>query len=706
MLITPNYAELNARLHDVRPDYGTSGQRWAATVDRLANWIGACSILDYGCGKQTLAAALPQRKITGYDPALPGLDIAPSPADLVVCTDVLEHVEPECIEEVLDDLCRITSKLAFVTVATRPAVKTLADGRNAHLTVQPLSWWRSRFESRFDILQVRELKGSEFALVLVALHADMDGLGPLDGLLPADASPSQPPTAPPANMEILHREHRLIFQTPNQMTRWRVQTLLEKEPHTIHWLERIPLNSVLLDVGANVGMYSIFAGVTRKARVFAFEPESQNFALLNQNIAANALSGRAVAYPLALSDQTALAPLYLSSVSAGGSCHSFGAEVGFDLRPRSHAFAQGSFATTIDQLVATGAIPCPAFIKIDVDGLEHKVIRGARQTLADPRVQEILIELNTHLQEHLDVIDILKEHGFEYDPAQSASSLRKSGAFEGVGEFIFRRKERADAAQKMNHVFSIHPPRNEEGWKVLQHMIGRIADAELVADPFPYLVLDKVFPEDYYAQMLENFPALEHMRPLSESGRVARGLYEQRHALLFQDGEFERLTNRQAGFWKGLADWLYSDPFANAVIAKFHQALQPRMSAILKSEDRIRARGDALLVEDHTQYAIGPHTDAPHRLVTFLFYLPEDDSMRDLGTSIYKPRNSEFTCWGGPHHPFDQFERTTTVEFLPNRLLAFPKTDRSFHGVEPIEREQVRRRLLINNVRLMSQTTR
>jgi hypothetical protein len=80
--------------------------------------------------------------------------------------------------------------------------------------------------------------------------------------------------------------------------------------------------------------------------------------------------------------------------------------------------------------------------------------------------------------------------------------------------------------------------------------------------------------------------------------------------------------------------------------------------------------------------------------------------MRDLGTSIYKPRNSEFTCWGGPHHPFDQFERTTTVEFLPNRLLAFPKTDRSFHGVEPIEREQVRRRLLINNVRLMSQTTR
>jgi hypothetical protein len=379
--------------------------------------------------------------------------------------------------------------------------------------------------------------------------------------------------------------------------------------------------------------------------------------------------------------------------------------VGFDLKPRVHAFAQGSFATTIDQLVSTGAIPCPAFIKIDVDGLEHKVIRGATKTLADPRVLELLVKLNTHLQEHLDVIDIMKGHGFEYDSIQSASSLRKSGAFEGVGDYTFRRKERADATFKMDHVFSIRPPRDGEGWRVLEHLIGRVTDAELVTDPFPYLVLDKVFPDDYYAQMLENFPSPEQMRPLSESGRVARGLYEQRHALLFQSDEFERLTDRQTGFWTGLADWMYSDPFANAFVTKFHHALQPRMSAILKSEGHIRAKGDALLVEDHTRYAIGPHTDAPHRLVTFLFYLPEDDSMRDLGTSIYRPRDGEFTCWGGPHHPFNKFERTATVEFLPNRLLAFPKTARSFHGVEPIEREQIRRRLLINNVRLVGKAT-
>jgi hypothetical protein len=166
--ISPRYAVLNQQLHELTPYYGTSGHLWANKVQELADIVKAKEVLDYGCGKQTLANALSGADllIRGYDPALPGLMKRPSPCDVVVCTDVLEHVEPAFIDSVLDDLARCTQKIAFVTVATRPAVKTLSDGRNAHLTVKPFSWWKKGFEDRFEIIEVCELDGHEFSLVL------------------------------------------------------------------------------------------------------------------------------------------------------------------------------------------------------------------------------------------------------------------------------------------------------------------------------------------------------------------------------------------------------------------------------------------------------------------------------------------------------------------------------------------------------------
>jgi hypothetical protein len=172
MLITPAYVRLNSQLHDDRPSYGTSGKKWSNVVAALARELAIIDVLDYGCGKQTLAACLPDLNVIGYDPAIPGLQMSPLPANLVVCTDVLEHVEPECLNNVLEDLCRVAMHAAFVTVATRPARKTLADGRNAHLIVQSLDWWRDKFNERFDIVAVHVVEGSEFALLLRALHAD------------------------------------------------------------------------------------------------------------------------------------------------------------------------------------------------------------------------------------------------------------------------------------------------------------------------------------------------------------------------------------------------------------------------------------------------------------------------------------------------------------------------------------------------------
>lgn len=123
------------------------------------------SLLDYGCGKQSLKFSLPELNVIGYDPAIEGLDTAPEPSELVVCTDVLEHIEPELIDDVLNDISRLTIRNAFLVISTRPANKTLPDGRNAHLIQKPISWWAEKLEKRFRINIIQNFS-SEF-MVLV-----------------------------------------------------------------------------------------------------------------------------------------------------------------------------------------------------------------------------------------------------------------------------------------------------------------------------------------------------------------------------------------------------------------------------------------------------------------------------------------------------------------------------------------------------------
>jgi hypothetical protein len=389
----------------------------------------------------------------------------------------------------------------------------------------------------------------------------------------------------------------------------------------------------------------------------------------------------------------------------GDSCNSLGAEVGFDLQQRSSGFVQGAYSVSIDQLVDAGSLPVPEFIKLDVDGFEHKVLRGAAKTLANPKVREILVELNTHLDEHRSVVEWLRSLGFDYDEKQARGALRTSGPFEGVGEFIFRRGTKPASINSLSRKFTIETAPTARGRRILEHVFERVASAPIVEDPFPYAVIDGIFPDDYYAEMLAHFPQPDSLRPIGETGRVGRDDYRERNVVLFTDEEFERMSAQQQAFWREFAGWMYSDLFLNLFVLKFQRALEPRLNNILADSPVLRARGDALLVNDQTNYAIGPHTDVPQRLVTFLFYLPKDNSMRELGTSVYRPKDANFVCWGGLHHSHEQFELVRTVEFLPNRLLTFPKTERSFHGVEQIFRENVNRPLLINNIRLLNLVT-
>lgn len=149
-LISAEYRELNVRLHQENPMYGIGGARHAKTVLNLCQSLNTHSVLDYGAGKMQLARELPFA-IWNYDPAIPEISASPRPADLVVCTDVLEHIEPEKLGWVLKDIARCTQKLAFFVIHTGPSSKTLADGRNTHLIQKGKNWWHKILKKYFTV---------------------------------------------------------------------------------------------------------------------------------------------------------------------------------------------------------------------------------------------------------------------------------------------------------------------------------------------------------------------------------------------------------------------------------------------------------------------------------------------------------------------------------------------------------------------------
>jgi 2-polyprenyl-3-methyl-5-hydroxy-6-metoxy-1,4-benzoquinol methylase len=156
MLISEAYRASNAELHAREASYGSHAHKRAPAVRKLVEDNGFRSILDYGCGKGSLGAALAGIDLREYDPAIPGKDADPDPADLVACFDVLEHIEPEALDDVLEHIHSLTWKMFVFVISTIPSSKTLEDGRNAHLLVKCPTWWRDKLTRYFSLIAWRE----------------------------------------------------------------------------------------------------------------------------------------------------------------------------------------------------------------------------------------------------------------------------------------------------------------------------------------------------------------------------------------------------------------------------------------------------------------------------------------------------------------------------------------------------------------------
>jgi hypothetical protein len=164
--ISKEYVKLNSTLHNTNPTYGVSVLAHINIIKKLYEVTESKSILDYGCGKGLLAKNL-DFPIWEYDPAIEEKNSAPRPADLVVCVDVLEHIEPNFLNTVLIDISRCIKKIGYLTINTQPAKKFLSDGRNTHLIQQNKDWWAEKLNNYFIIPEkgITEI-GSELRIIV------------------------------------------------------------------------------------------------------------------------------------------------------------------------------------------------------------------------------------------------------------------------------------------------------------------------------------------------------------------------------------------------------------------------------------------------------------------------------------------------------------------------------------------------------------
>ena len=153
---------------------------------------------------------------------------------------------------------------------------------------------------------------------------------------------------------------------------------------------------VFYDIGANIGLYSIFAAkrLSGQVRVYSFEPESQNYASLNRNIFLNGLSDSVTTLCLAVSESSHIDRFYVrGQLRAGEAIHQFGSPVDDLGHPFSPLHQQGMVGQSLDDLCFSQGLSFPTHIKIDVDGHEASVIKGAGHVLNDPRLQSVLLEI-------------------------------------------------------------------------------------------------------------------------------------------------------------------------------------------------------------------------------------------------------------------------------------------------------------------------
>jgi FkbM family methyltransferase len=217
----------------------------------------------------------------------------------------------------------------------------------------------------------------------------------------------------------------------------------EKEPETIAWIEQqVRPGDVVYDIGANVGAYAFvidrFTG--GRAKVYALEAAFATFAQLSRNVFLNQCAGRVVPLHVALGETTGVIGFNYRSLSPGTSLHTLGPAIDHREQPFEPVFVQPILSFRLDDLIETFRLEPPNAIKLDVDGVELGILRGASRTLAHPALRTLIVEVEADLPSSEAIVTLLSAAGFRCE-----ARYRHEGQI-GTANYVFLRERAAVSA--------------------------------------------------------------------------------------------------------------------------------------------------------------------------------------------------------------------------------------------------------------------
>ena len=233
----------------------------------------------------------------------------------------------------------------------------------------------------------------------------------------------------------------LVFFTPNHLTKWSVNTTLTKEPETINWINNFKKKKIVFwDIGANLGLYSIYAAIKHeKILIYSFEPSVNNLRILSRNIFINNLEKKIIINQIPLTNKK---DKYLTmsqrSFIEGDALNTFGEKFNFEGKEIKSTHNYQIYGTTMDSLVNTQSTQLPNYIKIDVDGIEHLILSGGRKLLQNKKIFSIIIEINDKFKkQHKSIFKILKKCNFKLYKKEQNCNLLKSTEYKNTFNYTF-----------------------------------------------------------------------------------------------------------------------------------------------------------------------------------------------------------------------------------------------------------------------------
>lgn len=240
----------------------------------------------------------------------------------------------------------------------------------------------------------------------------------------------------------IHKK-KVIFFVPNQTTKFRYDTFFSKEPETLKWIDNFEKkNLIFWDIGANIGLYSIYNSLKNvSSKTFSFEPSSSNLRILTRNISINNLQKKISIIPLPLTNkENAFQIMNEKAFIEGSALHAFGKNLDFKGKIFNPSMKYSLLGTTINFLIENKILEVPNYIKIDVDGIEHLILRASNKILKNQKVKSLNIEINENYKNQYNtIINLMRKYNFKFFRKYNNLKYSKNSKFSNTFNYIFVR---------------------------------------------------------------------------------------------------------------------------------------------------------------------------------------------------------------------------------------------------------------------------